>query len=196
MIPTKKQLEQNRYKLVDGVWHKLCNGPAHDEPIYLPATSKYFYARKTSEREGQLLSRCRLCQNWSKLKSPGSEHGWIEVYQVRHFYVEAVNRVGLMEVARRTGITYTAITDVLVGRSTYVQKAKFKKVLLELISMRRKNENNISSGSRWRVVRRTPVPNGKKYCTGCGTSLDDFTDDCEQCQNRRFKRQGRAKLSA
>lgn len=189
MIPTERQLQRGNFKLIDGIWNKICTGPAHEEPTFLPATDKYFHSRKSGDRESQLLSRCRLCQNWSKLKSPGSEHGWIEVNKVHHYYAEAANRVGLAELSRRTGIKSDALSAVLTRKTRHVQKAKFKKVMLELISMRRKNEYSIKPGSRWRMMRRAN-PHAK-LCSGCGGSLNNFTEGCQVCNMRKAARKER-----
>src|SRR4051812_26043116 len=118
--------------------HKKCTGPAHDEPAYLPATEKYFHVRRSSSKgghlAGDLLSRCRLCVNWDKLKSPGSTAGLVDARDARPIYLEAVNRVGLMELARRSGISHNSIAAMLAGERRFVQKAKLRAVLLELIS--------------------------------------------------------------
>ena len=125
---------------MNGQWHKRCTGPAHDEPVYLPATDKYFYVRAAEGRDGEFLSRCRLCQNWTRVKSPGSERGLIDANKVLPYYEEAVNRIGRMELHRRTGLSYESLSAVLDGKTAQVLKRNFKLVLLELISMRRKNE--------------------------------------------------------
>lgn len=190
-MPSEWQVASGVYKIVDGTWHKRCTGPAHDEPTYLPATDKYYHVRKSNgggHREGELLSRCRLCQNWSRLANPGSEHGYVRASDVRHYYAEAVNRIGLLELANRSGLSYNALTSVLTGKTRFVQKAKFKKVLLELISMRRKNERSINELARWRITRRDS--NGA-VCSGCGTPQDNYTDGCEICVDRRNQRKRR-----
>lgn len=146
--PSKESVTRGFYKQIDGVWHKRCTGPAHDEPTYLPATDKYFYKRAASARDGEFLSRCRLCQNWARVKSPGSERGLIETDKVLHFYQEAVNRVGRAELSRRTGLSIESISNILSGKRQHVRKGNFKLVLLELISMRRKNEYHSNASLR------------------------------------------------
>lgn len=117
---------------------RLCTGPAHDIPTWLPNTEKYFYLR--NKATGMLSSRCRLCMNWSRLKTPGSTTGYVDVVKVRPFFIEAVNRVGMVEVARRAGVTTETVRRVYTGSGDRIQKAKVRAVLLELISMRRKGE--------------------------------------------------------
>ena len=119
---------------------KLCKGPAHDEPTLLPATEKYFYVRKSVGREGQLVSRCRLCCNWERLKSPGLS-GTVSHHVAEPFFREAVNRVGFSEAARRIDMSETGLRNILNGPPyRRVQKRTLRKCMLEVISMRRKGE--------------------------------------------------------
>lgn len=192
MTPNQRQITLGTFKIVDGQWHKICTGPAHESPQYLPATEKYFYVRKSEDRAGELVSRCRLCMNWAKIKSPGSERGWLPVRDVLPFYVEAVNRVGLAELSRRTGLNSTTILSVLLKRSKYVQRAKFKLVLLELISMRRKGEHHLTNGARWRNEQRNN--RGSQTCSECGTPASNFTEGCATCWERQYRREYRSAI--
>jgi hypothetical protein len=178
---------QNNTTFIDGALHKLCTGPAHDEPTYLPANEKYFYIRKSAGREGELVSRCRLCSNWAALKSPGSLHGWIPVKDAFPYYAEAVNRIGLLELAKRTGMSPNSFYPVLIRRNKYVQKAKLRLVILELISAKRKNEYSISPYARWRNERRAAGGHGRCSECGCLIANDIFTDACGHCTDRRGK---------
>jgi hypothetical protein len=129
---------------------KYCTGPAHDRPVLLPATEKYFYVRKSVGREGELVSRCRLCCNWEKLKSPGLS-GWVPIHVAFPFFREGVNRVGLAEFCRRTNIATGTIEAMFNGNTKFVQKRTLRRCMLEVISMRRKGEvrhkDSISCGA-------------------------------------------------
>ncbi len=180
--PNQKQVTAGFFKEINGVWHKRCTGPAHDEPTYLPATEKYFYTRKGNKRYGQFTSQCRLCCNWKGIDSPGL-HGLVDVSVVWHFYNEAVNRVGLMELSRRTGLNWDGLSKVLHKEVRSVRKSNLRKVMLELISMRRKNEHSINGFSkRWAHQRLT---RGSQTCAGCGTPQSNYTDGCATCWERR-----------
>lgn len=190
--PSKRQISAGHFRLINGIWHKRCTGAAHDEPVWLPATEKYFYRRKSNakRRQGELVSRCRLCCNWNGI-SPGTAPGLVPATDVIHFYREAVARVGLMEFSRRVGMHYTSIENVLDGRVTVVRKSSLRKVMLELISMRRKGEYSINNRARWRNQRRlTPV---ETACGECGTRLENFTEGCGTCVDRKYSRDRRAK---
>jgi hypothetical protein len=185
----------SQFKYIGGVAHKLCTGPAHEQPTYLPATEKYYYFKKTGKREGQLVSRCRLCCNWDRLKSPGSEQGYVPIRDAYPFYYEAINRIGLMELSRRSGLSPNGISNVMARRQNFVQKRNLRKVMLELISIKRKNEYSISIYSKWRNERR--AAGGHHRCTGCGCveytkNEPSYTEGCGQCWERRSSRLARA----
>lgn len=182
-----RYIEDGTFKLVDGIWHKRCKGPSHPEPVYLPATEKYFTPLNNPKTRNRFESQCRLCRCWKRLgKTSGDlEHGLVPVSEVIQFYEEAVNRIGLMELARRTGLTYWGISDVLYRRRKSVQKRNLKKVLLELVSARRKNEVNNNPNSKYFIQRRGN-PHDARYCSGCGVLIteDAQTEGCKQCIDR------------
>jgi hypothetical protein len=195
VIPTEKQAASGAYKLVDGTWHKRCRGVAHEEPVWLPATDKFFYVRGGqggSTSPGVLFSQCRLCCAWKKVKSPGSNHGYVPQRDVVAIFSEAVNRIGLKELAQRSGVSESFLRGVLYRRKTSVQKAKVRLVVLELVSIRRKNEHSISNGARRFAAGRNN--NGVETCRGCGTPLANYTDGCGTCVDRAAKR--RAKVGS
>lgn len=195
--PRKKDVTQGIYKLIDGIWHKRCNGPAHDEPTYLPATEKYFYVRKSPGRREHFVSNCRLCNCWRGciargLEVKGLNHGFVDRSQVIHIYQEAVNRLGLMELSKRTGLSYEGLSLVLYGRTRRVRKANLRKVMLELISARRHGINSPNqlvpkSNARWQAQRRGQGFD-TKYCTGCGVLIEKpdqpITEGCRHCADR------------
>lgn len=193
MQPTKRQIANGTYKRgVDSRWYKRCTGPAHAMPEYLPANDKYFTSHRSGSRVGQLLSRCRLCVNWAKLKSPGSHHGYVDIRDALPFYIEAVNRVGIIELALRSGVSASAIQNVLNGsNSKYVKKLTLRKIMLELVSMQRKGEHNNSKGLLWRRDRRNA--RHMNLCPGCGTPRSNATAGCIQCWDRWYDywRQGK-----
>lgn len=192
VTPSKRQVTAGNFKFINGTWHKLCRGDAHEEPVWLPANTKYFYPSNSANGK-KLHSQCRLCNNWHRLSSPGSEFGLVEVSKVWHFYAEAVARVGVMELAKRSGVHYTAISKVLDHRVKHVRKQNFKQVLLELISMRRKNEHSINVHARWRNERRLIDREGA--CSGCGTPLANYTEACTVCTERKLSQKKRSGMS-
>jgi hypothetical protein len=182
---TPQQLQSGRYQQIDGMWHKLCSGPAHDQPELLPANDKYFIFKKS---DGRPVARCRLCHNWSKLKNPtrGSLHGYVPVEDVRSFYIEAVNRIGVKELANRSGVSIGHILRVLTEvDKKFVEKATLRKIMLELVSMQRKGEFAPSKHARWRTDRRNNGVLGN--CKGCGGILRNITRGCTSCYDRYYR---------
>lgn len=192
MNPSKRQVENGTFKRIDGKWHKRCTGPAHEEPEYLPATTKYFHAHQSGSRKGEILSRCRLCINWNKLKSPGSYHGYVPIERVLPFYREAVNRVGIIELAKRSGVSIGAIEMVLDGTSKQVKKLTLRKIMLELVSMRRKGESSNSKALAWRRDRRNAQH--IDLCSECGTPKSNFTAGCKNCYDRKYYQKTKGKV--
>lgn len=178
------------YKQINGIWHKRCTGPAHEEPTYLPANEKYFY--QGSGRK--LRTKCRLCENWVRIgASPGYEAGYIDCINVQLYFQEAVTRVGMAELARRAGISRATLHAVIAMRQQKVQKRTVRAVMLELISIRRHNEFSSHPVARAHNQKRLIDP--EDACSECGCRLDNFTDDCGACWDRRRNRERRAEMS-
>jgi len=198
VYPTKRQRENGTYKAINGQWHKKCTGPAHAVEFghaegfaWLPATPKYFHTFKSGSRSGKLLARCRLCINWDKIKSPGSYHGYVPRDIAFPIYNEAVNRIGVWELSRRTGVSSGAIERLLNGESKRVRKLTLRKIMLELVSLRRKGESSDSLSLRWRNDRRNNGELGT--CKGCGGPIRNVTSGCPSCyeRHRRWYRDGK-----
>lgn len=186
MVPTKRQISNGTFKKVKGVWHKLCTGPAHEQPEYLPATEKYFHMRQSGHRSGELVARCRLCINWSKLKSPGSFQGYVSADQARPFVEEAVNRIGVGQLSEATEVSVGTIQNILYHRSSYVRKLTLRKLMLELVSLRR---HDITMTDSLRIAKRdTRRGRGMGKCKGCGTPLSNYTEGCTNCWERKRKK--------
>lgn len=188
--PAKDKVTMGYYKQIDGIWHKVCSGPSHEEPVYLPANEKYFY--KGSGRK--LRSKCRLCESWIRLgASPGYESGYISVDSAWPFFSEAAARCGLSELAKRAGIARETILHVIQRKNRNVQKRIVRAVLLELISMRRKRERSISNHAR--TFHQKRLMNPEMACSECGTHLDNFTDGCGACWDRKRNRERRSQAA-
>ena len=130
-----------RSKTINDELHYLCTGPAHGEPTWLPATEEYFNQDRSPRAYG-FSYRCRLCANWSKLKGPSrGVSGLVPADAARPFTVELVNRIGMMEASRRTGLAPDVLRRVINnGRERKVEKLTLRKVMLTLIDVREKGE--------------------------------------------------------
>jgi hypothetical protein len=131
----KGSLGKNQ-KFVNGEIHRRCSGPAHEEPVWLPETHKYFYYRPGLDK---FRSRCRLCHAWVPGMNPG-EHGFVPAKLALPFFIEGVNRVGQLEFARRIGIAQENLGKIIRGERRFLRKLTVKRAMLEVISIRRKGE--------------------------------------------------------
>jgi len=188
--PTKQQVKNGTFRYVgrvpNGEWYKLCTGPAHEEPEYLPATEKYFHFHKSGDKKGRPVARCRLCINWNKVGSPGSYHGLVPIHIARRFFLEAVNCIGATELARRAGISRGTVYKVTTRMEGSIQKRILRQVMLELTSIQRNGEHSISNQAKWRAQRK--IFNGYQVCSSCGTPQSNYTADCVRCQDRAYNR--------
>jgi hypothetical protein len=128
------------FRKINGVLHKQCRGPAHDEPTWLPATEKYFYFYKTGMYRGQIYGRCRRCVNWKRIKKCPEKSGVVPIDEIRPFFIEAVNRVGLTEASRRIGMHYQNVKTIIDGNRTKVLRTSAEKVILAVMEMRKNGE--------------------------------------------------------
>lgn len=183
-VPTKLQQKRSdsRFKIIDGTWHKLCTGPSHETPTHLPATEKYYYFHKSGEQAGRPVSFCRLCSNWAKIIDPHPDRltGWVPVDSVRKFYLEATSRIGLTELSKRTGLSLSHIQKVLNDKNKkQVSKIALRKLMLELVSIQRKNEYSIKGRAKTFAQQR--LMHGHDVCLGCGTPRANLTKGCKTC---------------
>lgn len=193
----------HNFKRIGGVKHKICTGPAHNEPAWLPATDKYFAKRKSGARKGQLISRCRLCTSWRRHQLSFGELGLVPVASVLPFYREAVNRIGMMELAKRTGVHWQTISNVLHGKVKNVRKSNARLVMLELISAKRKREvanprahvHNRRRLQGWAETPEQADEDNPVKCKRCGIPVNRYTDGCVTCRDRRLRRESYARRS-
>jgi hypothetical protein len=121
-----------------GERERVCTGPSHETPTWLPETHKYFYFSRV---DGIVNSRCRLCHLYGRVKDlTGEPHGYVRIEDVHQYFVEATNRVGAEEFARRARVSSNTIYAILHRHNKYITKATFRKCMLELVSIRRKDE--------------------------------------------------------
>jgi hypothetical protein len=129
---------QAKVKVIDGQLHRLCFGPSHREPTWLPLTEKYFYPRVRPNGHQYFRTRCRLCELWKW--GGDTAHGLVPAASVSHYFTEGINKVGKVEFARRIGIAHDNLNRIVDGRRKNVRKETVRRCLLEVISIRRKGE--------------------------------------------------------
>lgn len=130
---------------------KLCTGPSHpDGPVELPLTEEFFYFRHTAGREGEAMSRCKDCVNWSKLKDKHRQHGTIPREKIDDVVRELANRVGLSEAAHLAGMSRRTFQWVYYKQGSVVRKETARLIILALYQARKEgliyHKNDIRFG--------------------------------------------------
>ena len=147
-------------RIVNGERERLCSGPSHHEPTWLPDTDKFFYTRKSGKYAGYRVSRCRLCSA-NRAGLDLDESGYVPAFKIKPFLIEGRNRVGTMEFCRRAKIGQKTMYDILHNNQRRVTRAVAKRIMLEVVSIRRKNEvrhrDSIFAGSTVRGWKEKPV---------------------------------------
>lgn len=190
--PLKRYINDGTYRLIDGIWHRVCRGISHDEPVYLPATKEYFNFRKAPGREGHIVYPCKTCVAFSKGRR-WSNHSLVSTAKVLDIYDEAVNRLGMNELARRTGLSREGIQNVVYGRVSSVRGENVRKVITVLLDARKAGEFKQDLKTVQGAQMRAHGINSS--CFGCGTHIDNYTDDCPLCWDRKRRRDERVKAA-
>lgn len=126
-----------RYKVINGVKYKLCNGPLHQEKGEWLTMDKFF-VMKNGPKKGKPIPRCKNCVRFQKLRIP--ESGYIEIAKVSWIFLELQNRLGKAEVIRRLRLGTSFWTRL--NNKTYkrMQKRTAIKAFYLLQEVRAKDE--------------------------------------------------------
>jgi len=152
-----------RYKTINGVLHKKCNGPLHQEEGEWLTLDRYFINKK-GKRAGKPISQCKACSRYYKFKD--TNRGLVEVSRVWWIFVELRNRLGKAEVCRRLGVSRNFWYRVERGIYVRMYKKTALKAILVLREAREKNEvrhrDSILSGAAQRG-RKEKIPTAKQH---------------------------------
>jgi hypothetical protein len=114
----------------------------------------------------------------------------VPLTKIRPFIIEGVNRVGKMEFCRRTGMSQGQLYKYQHGRVEHVYKRVAKRILLEVISMRRKNEvrhrDSIAHGASVRGKSEREIESVRDYYNYNG-------DELAEAQRRRRREMSESK---
>jgi hypothetical protein len=128
-------------------------------------------------------------------KTPNGGH--ISLGKLQPTLRAMVEQVGFREAARRIGCSRASILYWLhlsVPHHGKYAKQVQRATAVRIIQARVRLNDDIKAG---RVI---PMTNANRkrtrkragLCSGCGTDLDNFTDDCGQCWDRNRRREERA----
>lgn len=112
---------------------KLCRGPSHPEPVYLPATTEFFRYRS----EGRWLrSLCRQCENYAKAKEPTVSNGLIHASKVRWIFQGLVANLGTVGASNACNITPTMLRRIVNGDTKQTRRGTARKAIKALRALR------------------------------------------------------------
>jgi hypothetical protein len=136
---------------------KLCTGPSHPEPTWLPLDPEHWHFHRSGRKQGLALARCRDCANWDKLQKKGGPHGYAVVNRplLHQLLNELIQRCGsIREVYRRYGISESTIDKLLRSDHERVQKRTIQKILAALYEQRKRDRVSGTSSKRFLRARR------------------------------------------
>jgi hypothetical protein len=119
---------------------RVCRGILHPNGAMLPLED--FNVYRSGPRTGKPIARCKACHLESerlryRRKTGG---GLVPLRKLLPFLIELVQRIGLLETSRRTGLGTTTISGILRQKNKYVRKQTFQKVAVVLHEARRTDE--------------------------------------------------------
>lgn len=129
-IPVRERINGNfkgAFKTVDGVRLKRCRGPLHPEGAYL--TFDYFYPKGN----GNPHSFCIRCmgRDGRSVKFSAYYKGWLKSIE---------NRLGVMETARRLGISYKTYWNWKKKSPATIQRAHARAIVHLMRELRHTGE--------------------------------------------------------
>lgn len=175
-----------RYKTIDGVQHKLCNGPLHaSEGAWLPLRA--FWTFKSGPRAGKPVSRCAACSRVDRGRDPNS--GLVPVGPVYFIFYEIQARIGKAEACRRLGMSHNLWSRLENRVYERMEKQSVRNAIILLRELRANNEvrhrRSIKSGATMRgKEERKPTHRSHYY-----SQVDDHKAEIKRKRNSQPKAQ-------
>jgi hypothetical protein len=146
---------------------KLCNGPSHAEPTWLPVDADHWWFHRSGKQAGKPFSHCKACDGWPRMKHKESPHGLVPKTLLLPYLRELIERCGSKrEVTVRYGIARSVQIKALYGSSTTVQKRTFQRVLVALRMQRKIDRRNGHMNDEYRSKRIAVAVREKKMMEG------------------------------
>lgn len=140
----RRPINHHKVRKINGEIHKLCKGPLHDEPTWVPV-SKFSKIKKS----GKPRSMCTACDN--ARKGAGTR---ISVTPIRTALDEIIRRVGRSEAARLCGVDPDTIYMISYKKTRRINRETAKKILAALAELRQgdvvRHRDSIKHGSHLR----------------------------------------------
>jgi len=120
-----------RRKIIGGIPHKLCSGPSHDRPTWVPYSEFWRNAKPNHSADG-IKSQCKLCES-HRVGHPRM----VEFQKIEFAVLELVNRLGINETSRRTNISLSSLWKYRHQRAKQVHRKTAEKLLSTLAEVRK-----------------------------------------------------------
>lgn len=121
-----------KFKSINGVVHKMCNGRSHSSPTWIAVDS---FRPQTRGKKGKYRSQCNDCDAFYH----GSE-SMVKFSQYEWMVVELVNRLGVEEAARRIGISQQTMYHWRNRKPLKIKRKNARKVVNTLATVRKAGE--------------------------------------------------------
>src|SRR4029077_298468 len=172
-IPARPQHAVFHFRIIGGKKHKLCRGPDHHGGQWLPV-EHFIY------RNGKIRARCRSCES----KAKGSENlvPLTDSYlgQVDHI----VNRLGVMEAARRLEIAQASLWNIRNKRVRKLKARTARKIIVLVKTLNETGEvrhkDSIKHGAKMRGKPEREVQKRQDFYSQTG--------DHENAQHRNWRK--------
>lgn len=123
-----------RRKIIDGIPHKLCNGPSHKKPTWVPFSDFYRNYSPNHSADG-IAGVCKACEGVR-----GGHPRQVPYKKVEFAIIELVNRLGVNETCRRVPISTTTLWKYRNKKSKQVHRGTAEKILQALSEVRSNGE--------------------------------------------------------
>jgi len=129
--------------------YKTCTGPAHAGPTRLPLTAEHWNFHRSGAQAGQAVSRCNLCNNWTKLVEKYGPHGYVEVNDALRDYAKELGLRcgGYWPLRSAHELRPETIRAIAEGTKLRVQKKTVVRILVALGEQRKTDRRNGASPS-------------------------------------------------
>lgn len=183
---------------IRGIEHKLCRGPSHTEPTWLPVGQFAVRSDRPGKMRGRLRGSCKSCEHNYRYGKAIPISGWKPIGKYLFAIFELERRLGRTEAARRTGVGKTTWYRWTTQKATRIQAGKALMLLKTLAEVREAGEvrskNDINYGRAARGMTETPPAGPRDYYVSDGDEQTLAKNPNPQTMSRMFTPRAGRKL--
>lgn len=130
---------------------RLCTGPSHPDPVWLPLDREHWHFHLSGRRKGKSYNHCKSCR---RLYGMDGNHGLVEVAELLPALTELISRCdGVLGVQATHGIAHSTVYGLLSGDHPRITKRTARRILSALIEQRKHDRVNGASSKGFRRAR-------------------------------------------